>query len=86
VSKYRIHGFRGTYVGVGGNPVDGCRESEKADDGNHCRPRGELEVLVYILSLKHRVHSAGIKEFGRRMLTMVFHRSIAGSCYRFPEG
>jgi len=78
------YGIRGTYIGAGSDPVDGCRESEKPDDGNHGCSRSELEVFVHILSLWYRFYSVEIKTFGRKVLTMIFQRSIAGSCYEFP--
>ena len=60
-------GFRETYVGIGSDPVDGCGENEEPDDGNHGRPRGELEMFVYILSLQCHLLSAEIKGLERRM-------------------
>jgi len=57
--------FCRTYVGAGSDPVDGCGENEKPEDGNHGRSRSELEVFVHVLSLWYVVHSAEIKASGR---------------------
>lgn len=86
VSKhYMCIGIPGTYVGFGSNPVDGCRENEEPDDGNHGRSRSKLEVFVHIFPLRYHLQSGELYGFERWMLTMIFHRSIAGSCYGFPE-
>jgi len=54
-----MYGFRGTYVGAGSDPVDGCGENEKPDDGNYGCPWSEFEVFIYVLSLQNRVRSTG---------------------------